>query len=66
VERLIRHVEGNGERPIRLFLRSGVTPDDLLRQVVERKLSLTSFSPHVPTLEEIFVHAVEQPNARRT
>ncbi len=65
VERLTRHVEGNGERPIRLFLRSGVTPDDLLRQVVERKLSLTSFSPHVPTLEEIFVHAVEQPNARQ-
>jgi ABC-2 type transport system ATP-binding protein len=65
VERLTPHVQGNGERPIRLFLRSGVTPDDLLQQVVERKLSLTSFSPHVPTLEEIFVQAVEQPNASR-
>ena len=49
---------GNGELPIRLYLKPGVTTETILQQVVERRLSLTSFAPHVPTLEEIFVRAV--------
>jgi ABC-2 type transport system ATP-binding protein len=62
VERWTPVLQGNGQRPIRLFLRSGVTPDAILQQVVERRLSLSSFSPCVPTLEEIFVRAVEKSN----
>ncbi len=60
VERWTAAVNGSGQQPVRLFLRSGVTPDAILRQVVERRLSLSSFSPHVPTLEEIFVRAVAE------
>ena len=63
VERWTAAARGNGQAPIRLFLRSGVTPDAILQQVVERRLSLSSFAPHVPTLEEIFVRAVEKARA---
>ncbi len=63
VERWTRPSEGNGQQPVRLFLRPGVTAEAILSQLVERRLSLSSFSPYVPTLEEIFVRAVEQSGA---
>ncbi len=42
----------------RLFLRDGF--EAFLREALERGLTLTSFEPAVPTLEEIFVRAVSQ------
>jgi ABC-2 type transport system ATP-binding protein len=59
VQRVAPAAKGtNGEHPVRLYLRPGVTAENILQQVVERRLSLDSFAPHVPTLEEIFVRAV--------
>ncbi len=43
----------------RLFLRSGF--DVFLREALDRGLTLTSFEPALPTLEEIFVRAVSPP-----
>jgi ABC-2 type transport system ATP-binding protein len=63
VERCSAGAAANGQGPIRLFLRPGVTSEAILQQVVERRLSLSSFAPHVPTLEEIFVWAVEKARA---
>ncbi|GAC1347525.1 MAG: ATP-binding cassette domain-containing protein [Myxococcales bacterium] len=44
----------------RLVLRGGATSAEVLRQIVERGLPLTSFEPHVPTVEEIFVRLVTE------
>ena len=43
----------------RLFLRDGL--EAFLREALDRGLTLTSFEPAVPTLEEIFVRAVSAP-----
>jgi len=61
VERSTR--QGNGNQSLRLFPRPGVTSEAILRQALEQRLSLVSFSPYKPTLEEIFVRAVEQSSA---
>ena len=63
VERSTRSPGNNGQPSLRLFLRPGVTSEVILHQVVERRLSLVSFSPYLPTLDEIFLRAVEQSNA---
>jgi ABC-2 type transport system ATP-binding protein len=43
----------------RLFLRDGI--NSFLREALDRGLTLTSFEPALPTLEEIFVRAVAPP-----
>lgn len=61
VQRVARsEITVNGDAPMRLYLKPGVTPDAILRQVVDRRLPLISFAPHVPSLEEIFVRAVAE------
>ncbi|MDY7041284.1 MAG: ATP-binding cassette domain-containing protein [Chloroflexota bacterium] len=42
------------------FLRSETSPQDVLRQIVARKATITRFEVATPTLEEIFISSVKE------
>lgn len=48
----------NQDGSVDLWLADGVTPEDVLRQLLNRKLKIKEFVIKIPTLQEIFVDVV--------
>jgi len=59
VEKLSDH---NGSK--KLELTAGINPQDILQQLIEKKVELEKFEIAVPSLNEIFIQVVEEGNRR--
>jgi ABC-2 type transport system ATP-binding protein len=59
VEKLSYH---NGSK--KLELTAGIKPQDILQQLIEKKVELEKFEIAVPSLNEIFIQVVEEGNRR--